>query len=189
MEKRITIMILCIFATQAFAIDWDERLSAKVREDLKCPAMDISMETASILGSKEFAMGANLAVYTFGNDRLDDMANIATLSLGTGAAITTSLKTIINRKRPLETEEDRSPRWDSSFPSGHATAAFSTAVSYGLQNKKLMVPLLTGAAIVAFTRVYLGHHYIIDVIAGAIVGSASAIIIYQFREEIYDNIP
>lgn len=62
-----------------------------------------------------------------------------------------------------------------SFPSSHATNHFAIAVFVGLtfvQNRKwLKTGLLLWAASIAFGQVYVGVHYPIDVLCGAILGS------------------
>lgn len=57
-----------------------------------------------------------------------------------------------------------------SFPSGHTTIAFAAAFVLGRENKKLKWFYWTLAALIAFSRVYLGKHYPSDVAAGAAIG-------------------
>jgi undecaprenyl-diphosphatase len=61
-----------------------------------------------------------------------------------------------------------------SFPSGHAAAAFSTAVILGLTLRRTgwWLGLLTGAGLIALSRVYLGVHYPSDILAGAVLGAS-----------------
>ena len=57
-----------------------------------------------------------------------------------------------------------------SFPSNHAanSFAFATVLSYFFDHKKSI--LFTTAYIIAFSRVYVGVHYPLDIIFGAIIG-------------------
>ena len=62
-----------------------------------------------------------------------------------------------------------------SFFSGHATNSFAVAlfmISMLPGSRKFIVPVvLTYAVLVSYSRIYLGVHYPVDVLTGAIVGS------------------
>ena len=58
-----------------------------------------------------------------------------------------------------------------SFPSGHATTAFAAATVVAVLVPRWRIPALALAAIVALSRVYLGVHFVLDVVAGALIGS------------------
>ena len=60
-----------------------------------------------------------------------------------------------------------------SFPSGHAALAFAAAAYIGLRTKHtaILAMAVVLAMLVAFSRVYVGHHYPSDILAGAILGS------------------
>lgn len=90
-----------------------------------------------------------------------------------------SLKWIIDRTRPYEICNTVYPfkvEKGSSMPSGHTAVAFATATSLSLQYKKwyVIAPAYTWAASVGYSRLYLGVHYPTDVVAGAVLGTASA---------------
>lgn len=59
---------------------------------------------------------------------------------------------------------------DPSFPSGHAASAFAAAGAVALCHRRLRLPVFALAALVAVSRVYLGVHYPLDVLAGAALG-------------------
>jgi undecaprenyl-diphosphatase len=59
---------------------------------------------------------------------------------------------------------------DFSFPSGHATTSFAAAALIAGAAPRLAVPAFVLAAAVAFSRVYVGVHYPLDVAGGALLG-------------------
>ena len=88
------------------------------------------------------------------------------------AVVNLGIKSLFRRKRPVwEIERPlqlRQPR-TSSFPSGHATSAFTAAALLSDQDR--LKPLYyTIALIVAWSRVFVRIHHASDVVAGIIVG-------------------
>ncbi len=92
----------------------------------------------------------------------------------TADLLASALKVAAGRDRPYEHVPAADPllRWDlgSSLPSGHAATSVAGAVilAYLLGRWGPWLGLL--AAAVAFSRVYVGVHYPLDVLAGAAVG-------------------
>lgn len=66
------------------------------------------------------------------------------------------------------------------FISGHATNSFGLAVFLSLifRNRLVTLSTLLWATINSYTRIYLGVHFISDIVAGMIVGSLVAMILY-----------
>lgn len=64
-----------------------------------------------------------------------------------------------------------------SFPSDHAAISFALAGVIFLYNKKVGIWFLTSASLIAISRVYVGVHYPLDILAGAVLGILSALII------------
>ena len=57
-----------------------------------------------------------------------------------------------------------------SFPSGHSSTSFACAAVLAWLTPLPKIPLFTIAALIAFSRVYNGVHYPLDVIGGALLG-------------------
>jgi undecaprenyl-diphosphatase len=90
-----------------------------------------------------------------------------------------ALKHAFERDRPPVARPIPEPLLEApttySFPSGHATVSFACATVLALAVPRLAVPLYVLAALVAFSRVYVGVHYPGDVLAGAVLGVLVAI--------------
>lgn len=59
---------------------------------------------------------------------------------------------------------------DYSFPSGHTLASFEGATVLMIRDKRLGIPALVIAILVALSRLYLYVHYPTDVLTGAVLG-------------------
>jgi undecaprenyl-diphosphatase len=85
-----------------------------------------------------------------------------------------ALKLWVERDRPPVSRPVPEPLLEApstySFPSGHATVAFACATVLSLAVPRLRWPLFALAALIAFSRVYVGVHYPGDVLAGAALG-------------------
>jgi hypothetical protein len=98
----------------------------------------------------------------------------AGVAAGLAAAITAGLKEAFDRSRPSVADPSFAsvipPPGSDSLPSGHAAEAFAAATVIAILAPRLRLPALVLAALVAVSRVYLGVHYPLDVLAGALVG-------------------
>ncbi len=84
------------------------------------------------------------------------------------------LKEWIGRERPPLRYPDPEPLvhvpGSSSFPSGHAAVGFACAAVLARAAPRLALPLYALAVLVAWSRVYVGVHYPLDVFGGAVLG-------------------
>ena len=101
------------------------------------------------------------------------------------------LKNIIARPRPFNVNLElvtliKHPS-SFSFPSGHTSGSLTAAfVLYHLMPKKIGVPAVVLATMIAFSRMYVGVHYPTDVLGGvvvAMIASTLGIMIVKFVKE------
>lgn len=123
----------------------------------------------------------------------ENSAVLLGLSQTTSFIITAGLKFTFQRPRPYTAlknvyADPSSTLGDhNSFPSGHTSMTFAMATSLALRyhNPWLITGVFTYASIAAYGRMYLGVHYPTDVLTGMAVGSASALLMYSLRKEIF----
>ncbi len=95
------------------------------------------------------------------------------------SAIVILLKVTLNQPRPASLLEDVKllvPLYHRSFPSGDTAMAFVIAgvLSYG-EKVWLALFLYSYALLIGIGRIYLGVHFPLDVLVGAVIGMGSAI--------------
>jgi undecaprenyl-diphosphatase len=98
---------------------------------------------------------------------------VATTALTTNF-ITSLCKYVVQRDRPPAVVLDPEPLvgvpTTSSFPSGHTSTSFACAYVISRLAPRLTVFVYVLAALIGFSRIYVGVHYPLDVLAGAVLG-------------------
>lgn len=93
----------------------------------------------------------------------------------------------IHRPRPYNsgvTHLLMPPSADWSFPSDHATATMAIAAAFLLHRlPRTGVFFLLAALVTMVSRVYVGTHYVSDVLAGALTGLVGALIVWKLYRE------
>ena len=93
----------------------------------------------------------------------------------TSAALSDVVKLLVERPRPVDHPLVPEPT-SASFPSGHAATSFACAATLSFMLPRHAAPVLYAlAAAIAYSRVYVGVHYALDVMAGAALGLGVAI--------------
>ena len=79
----------------------------------------------------------------------------------------------------------------SSFPSGHTTSIFALATLLALfeKNKKGNIGYLLGAVLVGYSRIYLGQHFLGDVLVGSFIGVTLAVLVHWLFSEKFHSLP
>jgi membrane-associated phospholipid phosphatase len=77
---------------------------------------------------------------------------------------------------------------DPSFPSDHASAAFAIAFAVFLFDRLVGSVFLAAAVVIGAGRVFIGAHYPLDVLAGSLVGLASALLLVRVARPLVDSL-
>lgn len=114
--------------------------------------------------------------------RLTVASALAGLAAGVGLTVGAIVGRVVDRPRPFAAHPGAIHAYlahaaDPGFPSDHATAAFAIAAVLLLVLGLRTLPVLVAAAALALSRVLVGIHYPGDVLAGALLGSAAAVLV------------
>lgn len=149
---------------------------------------------ASLYGREYFWGTVLVLIFLFG----DNSSRTKMIELGVlffvGIVVGDMIKGVEFRPRPFETLLNVTlrvqPDFDSSFPSGHALIV-SIGATYALisftRKKWLSVALAVEAAVVCFSRVYVGAHYPLDVLGGVALGLSIALLGLEVLEKYARN--
>lgn len=137
-------------------------------------AVDRLFYTASALGDFGLLWTAFGLLRALRGRPGDDRAAVRAIA-ATGiesVVVNAGVKSLFGRTRPVPMAEHPLPfrqPLTSSFPSGHATAAFCAATL--LSESEPLAPLYySAAAVVALSRIHVKIHHASDVIGGVVIG-------------------
>ena len=118
----------------------------------------------------------------------------AVLAAGFAAVSTHFIKQIFDRPRPfmvLENVNSLDPMaYGTSFPSTHTAFAFAIAFVFVVNSKKPIYKILwfVYAVLIAVSRIWLGVHYPLDVLEGALIGIALGMLSIKFTPKLYKSL-
>ena len=117
------------------------------------------------------------------------------LSIGVAGLVSYLIKKTTSIPRPYEIDA-RITQWSVgggySFPSGHTTEAFASAIAiiFLYRDPRLGIPMLLWATTVAFSRIYLGVHYPFDILGGIMIALTVTFFmrsLFQQKTEIFNR--
>jgi undecaprenyl-diphosphatase len=111
----------------------------------------------------------------------------AGLSFLIGLGVNQIVLLFVQRVRPYDAGVSHliiSKSADWSFPSDHATASVAIVAAFalhGLPRRTLLFGLL--ALLVCWSRIFVGTHYLTDVLGGGLVGLVAALLVWRLYRE------
>jgi membrane-associated phospholipid phosphatase len=140
-------------------------------------------------------------LFIFGGKIGKKTAVIAAISMILLMPLVSVIKDVIDRPRPNVSGVETFPvSADTfSFPSGHATivsaglATVSIMFRGNMKRTILLVGLAFEAALVCFSRIYVGVHYPLDVVGGILLGVGSSFLLvgltqsFLFKTKFVEN--
>ena len=181
----------------SLAVSFDLPILDWIAANLWCPALDFLMPIITVLGDAGIFWIAVSVLFMITKKYRKTGFGMA-LALVFGLLVCNIyLKPTIARIRPYDFQERYlgviinlliEKQHDFAFPSGHTIASFEAAVVIALNNKKLGIPAMILACLIAFSRLYLYVHYPTDVIVSIILGTAFAFLGNFLAHKIFDLI-
>jgi undecaprenyl-diphosphatase len=97
-------------------------------------------------------------------------------AVGAADLLTALVKALVPRHRPFEHQLGPSER-THSFPSGHTATAFAGATVLSAYAPRYRLAFYALACLIGFSRLNNGVHYPTDVLAGAVLGVVTALLL------------
>ncbi len=164
-------------------LNFDKELFFIINNGWANPINDILFASLTLLGSDYVIIPlVGISIYIF--DRKNFKGNLILIisALVIGGILVHILKELVDRPRPLGGMKELikegkvhinvifEPLNIVSFPSGHSQTVFTAATILGYTYRKYIYVFFLIAFFSGISRVYVGAHYPLDVLAGGIIG-------------------
>ncbi len=163
----------------ALAEGFDLPILEWIAENMHCAFLDVLMPLITVLGDAGiFWIAAAAVLLFFPKYRKTGLAMGVALVMGL-LVCNVTLKPLLARIRPYDYQLQHfgitvkllieTPH-DFSFPSGHTLASFEAATVLLIHDRRLGIPAIILASLIAFSRLYLYVHYPTDVLFSLFLG-------------------
>jgi membrane-associated phospholipid phosphatase len=153
------------------------------------PAMRNFMRYVSLLGDWPLHAAVGLILLGFawrrGSEQWTRVLLAMLLAMLLAGVMGTVIKRTVPRARPSVLTDTRwgGPRFSSkyhSFPSGHVGASTAFFGVLLIARRRIGLACLPIPILIGFSRMYIGAHYLSDVVCAAILGTSCALVVAYF---------
>lgn len=145
--------------------------------------LDLLMVTLSSIGNNG-ALWFGLALFLLVKKAWRPAGGYLLLGILLAALAQHVLKDVFERPRPVVADPSTllvEMPTTFSFPSGHTLLAFCAAGILYSVFPRLAAPVLVLACLIGFSRLYLGVHYVSDIVGGALIGLAISVFVVWIK--------
>lgn len=168
---------------------WESNIVLYVQEHLRVDFLNPIMQGITMLGNAGI-LSILVCIFLLLYKKTRKVGITASLSLLLEFIIVNlTVKKIVGRTRPYVVNEaiqyiTQRPS-DHSFPSGHTGCSFAVAsVLLFMMPKKVGIPAIIVASLIAFSRLYVGVHYPTDILGGFFIGMLTGFIAKLIVEKV-----
>lgn len=175
------VLALLVVENNASVSEWDHSTFVSINHPDEKTVNKIMVDLSKY-GREAVWIGVTALLFVFGRKDGRKVAVLLTISFLILIPLGTVLKSEIDRQRPVPLSSDTlliHNETDPSFPSGHATIVSGGAAILLLRfnrGKQIIASVILAieAALVAYSRIYTGVHYPLDVVGGILLGTGVA---------------
>lgn len=148
---------------------------------LKWPPLTAVLRFFTLVGTAGFLWGSfAAAAFVLTGFRVSNLL-IPWVAVAGSWTLAEGAKYLFDRSRPFIWDTEIAPLIktpsSSSFPSGHSATAAAGALTLSVVYPAFAPALLLAGFLVVFSRVYLGVHFPVDVLAGVAIGVVTAVLV------------
>lgn len=168
-------------------LQWDQSLFVLLNQHWRSPFLDIVMPFLTDFDHWRIpVILVLLAVLAKGNTQTRLGILFAILAVVVADQLVSSgIKPLFDRPRPFHVIEGTRKlvgAFDSSFPSAHAANTFAAGTFLALRFRRMNPWILVLPILVSYSRVYVGVHYPLDVLAGGLLGAGIGLMFYSLEQ-------